>query len=83
MLHHRGQVRLGGKARVARDLPRLATEMGRNVVNKRHEGTVVGGGGHQAMRHDHLMRCIDRDPTVVALHEPIARGQEALSGSVK
>jgi len=51
--------------------------MGTHVVDKRHKGAVVGGVGHEPMRHDDLVRGINRDLAVVALHEPVARGQDA------
>ena len=79
-LLQRGQVRLAGKAGVARDLPRLVSEMGPHVVDERYQGALVGGAGHEPMRHDDLVRGIDRDLAVGALHEPVARGQDAAVG---
>ena len=73
----RDEVRLVGKAGIPRDLPRLAPKMSAHIVDEGNEGAGVGGVGHEAVRHNHLMRGVDRDLTVVALHEPVARGQDA------
>jgi len=48
-----------------------------DAVHERDEGAVVGRGGHEAMGHNHLMGGIDRDLTVVALHEAVPRRQDA------
>jgi hypothetical protein len=45
--------------------------------NEGHEGAGIGSVRHEAMGHDDLMRGIDGDLPVVALHEPVARGQDA------
>lgn len=53
--------------------PPGATQVG-DPVHKWHERAVIGRVGHELVRDDHLMRGIDRDLAVVALHEAITRG---------
>jgi hypothetical protein len=54
----------------------FSPEMSADCVYKRHEGAAIGRVGHEAVRDDHLMGCVDRDLTVVALHKAIKRGQD-------
>ena len=71
------KVPLAGKAGVTGDLARLAPEMGVDAVHERHQGAVVGGVGDEPVSHNHLVRGVDRDLSVVALNEPIVGGQDA------
>lgn len=75
-LLQRGEVRLVDKAGIAGDLPRLAPKMSADAVHKRHERAVVSRVGHEAVRYDHLMGCVDRDLAVEALYEAVVRGQD-------
>ncbi len=50
--------------------------MSTDVVDERHGGAGVGGVRHEAVSDDHLMRAIDGDLPVVALHEPVAGRQD-------
>src|SRR4028119_927250 len=50
--------------------------MSLQAVEEGHEGTVVSGGGHKPMSDDHLVGGIDRNLSVVALHEPIPGRQD-------
>jgi transposase InsO family protein len=54
-------------------------EPARFTQNPHHQipGPNIGRVGHEVVRDDHLMRGVDRDLTVVALHEAVARGQDA------
>ena len=49
-LLQRGEVRLVGKAGIARDLPRLAPEMSPAPVHKRHQRAVISRVGHEPVR---------------------------------
>src|SRR6476646_6483148 len=51
--------------------------MSTHIIDEGDEGAVVGRVGYEAVRHDHLVRGVDRDLTVVALHEAVARRQDA------
>lgn len=60
-LLQRGQVRLVGKAGIARDLTRLTAEMSADIIDERHEGAGVRGVRHESVRHDDLMSRVDGD----------------------
>ena len=60
----------------ARDLARLAPQVGLDIVEEPRQPAVVSSRGHEPVRHDHLMAGTDRDLAVVALHEAIAGGQD-------
>lgn len=59
---------------------RPAPEMDVRIIDEWHKGAIVGGVGHEPVRDDDLMRGIHRDLAVVALHEAVARGQDAAVG---
>lgn len=77
-LLQRDEVRLVGKAGVARDLPRLAPEMSPDPVHRRHERAVIGRVGHEPVRDDHLMGGIMGDAASTACQRAPKSGSPSL-----
>ena len=74
----RQKIVLTAIARVRRNLPGLASEVGPDGIDQGNKLRTVAHALRQSMRHDDLLGPVDRRLRVVALDEAVLRGRTAV-----
>lgn len=74
------EITLTGEAIVGRDLSWLTPKRRTHRIDQRNQAVDVGTVRHQTMRDYDLVRCINRQLTVIACDEALSRRQNAAIG---